>query len=103
MEIELYAGPLVRWYRQEFVGGSKIADPPEIGDIVGISERWREAFAPAVGRVVWSEEIDAPVAHNRVSAAAWTALRWVAASVSAELDWDDPMPDEPAPLSSIVP
>ncbi len=97
MEIELYAGPLVRWYRQEFPGGGRVGDPPEIADIQALAEKWRAAFAPAVGPVAWAEDVAAPFAHARIAGDAWLALRWVAAAVSEEVDqddWDGPLPED---------
>jgi hypothetical protein len=71
----LYAGPLVRWYRQDFPGGTPPSDPPDPADVAQLVTRWRAAFEPAVGPVVWSEAIDAPVRRAVISPDAWAAIQ----------------------------
>lgn len=71
---ELFAGPLVRWYRQDFSGGTPPTESPDPDDVALLVARWREAFAPAIGPVTWLEPLEGEVRCTAISDAAWTAL-----------------------------
>ncbi len=71
---ELYAGPLIRWYRQDFSGGSPPSDLPDPADIAAVVARWRTAFQPAIGPVTWTEDPAAPVHQVSIPASHWADL-----------------------------